>query len=455
MSQYKLKLDDIEEVESTPRRRRRHNKSNMNNNYKTINSSYEYVQNRDINNINRNFDINNNTYNQHQHHHQHRNRRPQWEEFGCKQALLMTVFVFSLSVLFLSFLVNLILTIKQVITPRFFIPSIILIILSFMFSGGLMGTYIVPPMRMHRPKFRELLMMRTIIPTIMLVVSIIFLIVGADNVKSMKKDINKSEDLCNKSKGLSMQEIYIKANETMKELIEQKNNIVYSYNNNLICFPKGKCIKLNQEENKYLCNSQDFISDDSNKIKCETINADDNKNNLLKNLKNDKNAYLFLENCIDVNKNLVKLNNNLFKCESEYDLEIIKFSKNLTHAQDVRIEDYLNNKIKKNENAIKRNKEIIKKYEYSKYDYDLECLAKNEYRISYIMINLYLIIFYLLGIFWIFYGLYSMHYLIKLGVDGKLVPIFNEFDNENMNINNDINSKIDDGEVHQLITINK
>ena len=71
------------------------------------------------------------------------------------------------------------------------------------------------------------------------------------------------------------------------------------------------------------------------------------------------------------------------------------------------------------------------------------------------MINLYLIIFYLLGIFWIFYGLYSMHYLIKLGVDGKLVPIFNEFDNENMNINNDINSKIDDGEVHQLITINK
>ena len=208
MSQYKLKLDDIEEVESTPRRRRRHNKSNMNNNYKTINSSYEYVQNRNINNINRNFDINNNTYNQHQHHHQHRNRRPQWEEFGCKQALLMTVFVFSLSVLFLSFLANLILTIKQVITPRFFIPSIILIILSFMFSGGLMGTYIVPPMRMHRPKFRELLMMRTIIPTIMLVVSIIFLIVGADNVKSMKKDINKSEDLCNKNKGLSMQEIY-------------------------------------------------------------------------------------------------------------------------------------------------------------------------------------------------------------------------------------------------------
>ena len=43
----------------------------------------------------------------------------------------------------------------------------------------------------------------------MLVVSIIFLIVGVDNVKSMKRDINKSEDLCKKYKGLSMQEIYI------------------------------------------------------------------------------------------------------------------------------------------------------------------------------------------------------------------------------------------------------
>ena len=454
MKQNKLKLEDIEEVESTPRRRRRHNNFNMNNDSKTIYSPYEY-HNGDINNINRNNNMNNN--NNH-HHHQRVNRRPEWEEFGCKQVLLMTIFLFSLIVLFLSFFINLILTIKQVVTPRFFIPSIFFIILSFMFAGGIMGTYIIPPFSIQRPKFRELLMMRTMIPSIMLIVSIIFLIVGVDNVKSMKRDINKSEDLCKKYKGLSMQEIYIKANETINELIEKKNNVVYSYNNNLTCLPKGKCIKLNQEENKYLCNSIDFISEDLSKINCETIQIDKDKNNLLQNLKNNKNAYLFLSNCIDINKN-ISLNNDIFKCESEYNLEIIKFSKNLIQLQDIKIEDYLNSKIKKIENDMKKNREIIRKYEYSKYDYDLECFNKNEYRISYLMINLYLFVFYILGIFWLIFGLYSIFNIIKLGIDGKLISILNGRDNVNRNINNDINNKnnrIDDeGEIHQLITINK
>ena len=465
MKEYKLNLDDIEEVESTPRRRRHNHQmhNNRNDNYKSISVPYEqqhvhhHQYNNNINELNkgipRNFDENQHNNRQHI----HRPRPPHWSEFGCKQILLMTIFAISILVLFIAFFINLILTIKQVITPRFFLPSIVLIFLSFMFAGGVMGTYIEPPNMKHKPRLKELLMMRTMIPIIMLIVSVIFLLIGGENVKTMKKNINRAENLCNENKGLSMEEIYIKTNETLNVLMTQKNNIIYSYNNNLICFPNAKCIKLNPNENNYLCNSQDFTTEDIPNIKCDPIKIDEKINQFLNNLKNQKDAYLFLENCIDISKNYLKSNdNNIFQCESEYNLENIKFTKNLTQTNDIKIERYLNDKVKESNDNIKRNKEIVLKYEHSKYDYDLECLKKIDYTLSYLLINIYLFIFYSLCIFWVIFGIYSMHYIINLGIEGKMDIILNDRNDEDRyNINNNFNNKIEvDGEDNQLI-VNK
>ena len=173
MKEYKLNLNDIEEVESSPRRRRHNHQINSNdhnnhNNYKEINNPYEqdHLHHHYNNTNNHKRDINRNSGENQNYNHQRKHRNPEWTEFGCKQILLMTIFMTSILVLFLSFFINLILTIKQVITPRFFLPSIILIFLSFMFAGGIMGTYIEPPNSKHKVKFRELLMMRTLIPVI-------------------------------------------------------------------------------------------------------------------------------------------------------------------------------------------------------------------------------------------------------------------------------------------------
>ena len=230
MKEIQFNLDDIEEVETTPRRRHRHNHSHNNyqTDYKTVNAQYEHNHshhhhhhndnsnvNLHNNNINRNFGSNINT-------NHHRHSRPEWSEFGCKQVILMSIFVGSLAVVLLSFFVNLILTIKQVVTPRFFLPSIVLIILSFSFGGGILGTYMsTPGMRRPIPK-SQLLIMRAMIPIIMLIVSIIFIMLGVENVKSLKKDINKAEDLCKENKGLSMAEIYIKSNDTFNLLKAKK-----------------------------------------------------------------------------------------------------------------------------------------------------------------------------------------------------------------------------------------
>ena len=467
MKEYKLNLDDIEEVESTPRRRRHNHQfnNNRNDNHKSITVPYEqehshhhhHHYNNDYSELNKRGNINFDENQNYSHQHRRRPRPPHWSEFGCKQILLMIIFGISILVLCLAFFINLILTIKQVINPRFFLPSIILIFMSFMFAGGIMGTYIEPPNMKHRPRLKELLMMRTIIPIIMLIVSLIFLMIGAENIKLMKKNISKAENLCKENKGLSMEEIYIKTNETLNELLTQKDNILYSYKNNLICFPNAKCVKINHNDNKYLCNSQDFDTNELSNIKCEAMKIDDKINQFLNNLKNQKDAYLFLDNCIDINKNFLKSNdNNLFRCESEYNLENIKFTKNLTQSTDVKIGGYLNDKVKKGNEEIKKNKEIVIKYEKSKYDYDLECLKKYDYTLSYLLINIYLFIFYFLCFFWIIFGIYSMHYIINLGIEGKMDIILNDGNNENKNMNNNnISNKIEvDGEDNQLI-VNK
>ena len=150
-------------------------------------------------------------------------------------------------------------------------------------------------------------------------------------------------------------------------------------------------------------------------------------------------------------------NNNLFKCESEYNLEEIKFSKNLTHENEVNVNKYLNNKVKKSNDEIKKNKEFVMKYENSKYDYDLECLKNSDYKMSYILINIYLFVFNFIGIFWIIFGIHSMHSLVNLGVEGKLNTSFNERDDSNRNsTNSNINNMIEiDSEGNQLISNNK
>ena len=438
MKKYRLNLDDIEEVQYAPRKRHMHTHTHnySQNNSKSVNISYDenhlHNDNHIINNTNSINGGNNDNQHQHQHHH-HRHGPPQWTEFGCKQIMLMTIFGISMAVILLSFITNLVLTIKQVVTPKIFFPSIIYVIFSFSCAGGIMGTYLVPPHRRNNPfRKNELLIMRVFLPAVMLVVSILFLLIGGDNINSLKEGLNRSEDLCKNNKGLSMEEIYIKTNETTNELITQKENMKYSYKNNLFCYPNTRCVKYypNTDSNisNYICNSHEFIVDELSKIKCDIINIKENSNQFLNNIKYQKNANLFINNCLDLNKNLFKTEIteiNLFKCESEYDLENIKFTKNLSLESNINYKEYLNKKIKKNIDDIKIGKEIIYKYENSRYDYE------------------------------IIFGIISMHRLINLGIEGKL-EFLNDGDREQrQSINNKINISEDDGEVNKLIIANK
>ena len=133
MKKYRLNLDDIEEVQYAPRKRHMHTHTHnySQNNTKSVNISYDenhlHNDNHIINNTNSINGGNNDNQHQHQHHH-HRHGPPQWTEFGCKQIMLMTIFGISMAVILLSFITNLVLTIKQVVTPKIFFHFHVLVV---------------------------------------------------------------------------------------------------------------------------------------------------------------------------------------------------------------------------------------------------------------------------------------------------------------------------------------
>jgi hypothetical protein len=373
-------IDDIEEVESGPKMRKR-------------------------NRMNNNHDHHHNHNNQNLHHHHHHNKRVLFiKKLGFTEKLLMTIFLISLFVLFFSFLINLILTIRRIFTPRIFYPSIIFFILSFIFSGGVLGSYVAPPPG-KKIVFREgeLFMIRIMSPLIMLVVTVIFFLFSLENIKSLKADLKNVQSICESNKGLSMEAIYNIFNKTNKELETYKNNLVYVFNKNLVCYPLGKCVK--SKNGKYICNTDEFIKYNNltDNTKCEKLNMNEifNLNLLNESYEDDK---LFINNCKEINEKIVPLG-NIFKCESNNNLSSIKIIPNWNKNDKLKIENYFNKKLKEYDFQLTKMKGVIYNYENSEYNYNLECYDSINYNFCYFLINTYYIIYYFFSLSWIYFGI--------------------------------------------------
>ena len=421
-------LNEIEEVETRPKKKTKKQRENHTHNH-------DYNHNDDNHNHN------------HKHNHNHnyrkKGRAPVFmEKLGFIQYIILLLFCLSFFVLLFSFLINLILTIKIIITPRIFMPSIIIFFLTFLFSGGIFGTYMAPP-PMYRNKVRkgEIIILRSISPFIMLIISVIFLIFGLNNIHYLKNDIKRSENICKSNKGLTMNEIYIKFNKTNYELEQTKNNLIYLFNNNYVCFPKGKCIKLKNEENNYICNTDEFIKyENISNARCDQVNFD------IKNIytiDKDKDVNLFIENCNEINEKKLATT-NIFKCESKKDLSNIKLIPNWDAQVKSEIEKYYNNKLDNYNNETEKIKQMIYLYENSDYSYNLECYNSLDYHLIFLLINLYSFVYYLCTFSWIFLGIEGTCQLFRHIKERE------ENNNRNMNEIRDINN-IENEEDNTLI----
>ena len=410
-------INDIEEVSSKPKIKTRNRKNN-----------------------------NNRAHNLARH---NRRRAPIFisKEFGFTEKLLITILILSMIVLFISFLINIFLTMKGFITPRIFFPSIIIFILTSVFSGAIIGTYVNPPDKKDEFNKEEIFIMRMFSPIIMLIISFIFLFFSISNIKTLKLNIKKAQNICESYKGLSMDEIYSKLNKTYYDLNQYKYDLIYIFNQKLLCVPIGKCIKLKSKQNEYICNSDEFIkSNDFPEIKCQKIHLNNIEDSNYYNSKQDKDAKLFVENCKEVSKNILTVE-SLFNCESKNDLKSMKFIPNEKNISIV--EEYFDKKLEKYNSDMIKTKEITNKYENSIYTYDLECYNHLDYLLTYISINIYYIIYYLCSFSWIYLGFNGIYQLIKFLKKDVLNNDIN-IGNENRILINDINS-LDINEDNSLI----
>ena len=369
-------INEIEEVESSPKRRTKQKNNKIQRNNPRINQT---------------------TFAQ---------------KFGYIEKLLMGIFLISLFVLFFTVLIIIIFSIKKILLPKIFMPSILIYILTFFFAGGILGTYVNPlPGRMYMIRKNEILMMRNFTPIIMLIICIILGVFSLNNIKSMEKNIKKAQKICESNKGLSMEEIYLKLNKTNYDLQQARYNLIYIFNNNLVCFPKGKCFKL-IKENHYICNIDNYINYYNNisDIKCNKIYFE-NKNEDYKN--QSKMIKLFFENCEEINKNNLGIY-ELYDCQSKENLEKIKLISNWDENNKIKIENFFNNKLEKYNSEIQKIDKMISEYDKSEFNYDLECYNSLDYKLSFFLINSYCIIYYLISFSWIYLGLMSIYEIFKL-----------------------------------------
>jgi len=417
-------IDDIEEVESGPKRIRR-------------NRMHHNHDQHDHHEHNHNNNSNNSNPQHHHHHHRHYRRVLFTKKLGFAEKLLMIIFIISLTVLFFSFLINLILTIRGILTPRIFFPSIIFFILSFLFSGGMLGSYVAPPPG-KKLVYREgeLFMIRILSPLIMVVVTVIFYLFSLENIKALKANLKNVQSICESNKGLSMEAIYNIFNKTNIELEKNKNNLEYIFNKNLVCFPLGKCVK--SKNGKYICNTDEFIkynnlTDDT---KCERLNMNEtyNLNLFNESYEDDK---LFINNCKEINENIVSLG-NIFKCQSNRNLANIKILPNWSKNDKIKIENYFNKKLDGYNSQLTKIKGVIYNYENSDYNYNLECYDSIDYKFCYFLINIYYIIYYFFSISWIYFGFNGIIHLNEIARD-----------EDNNNNNNNIDNRVEISGINQ------
>ena len=413
MSQFDL--NDIEEVETRPKKRN-HNHHHAHNHT----HNYNHDNNHEDNNNN-----NNNTQQDqshtHHHHHHHRRRVVFMQKLGSSQYLLMFLFSISLFIIFFSFLINIILTVKVIVTPRIFMPSIIFYILSFMFSGGIIGTYVQPPQgRQINMRPEEQILLRYCTPLIMSIVTIVFYFFSLDNIHFLKNHIKKSQNICETNKGLTMEQLYNKYNKTYYELEQAKYDFIYLFDKKLVCYPNSKCIELNGEEKHYICNTDVLIKNsqiDNSIVKCDEINFDIVN---VYSMDKDKDVNLFVNNCNELNKiNLFDTKIKMFKCESKKNLNLFELMPDIGNIEEkykTEIEKFYNKKINDYDMEMNKMKKMMNSYDnsdYSYYNYYLECYKSFDYTLVYFMINSYCAIYYFCSLCWVFFGLQGIYHLIR------------------------------------------
>ena len=329
--------------------------------------------------------------NPHHHHHHHSKKH-----FHIRKTLLsktyIMIFLICTFLLIGIGIINFIFLILKIFIPRIFFPGIIIYIASFIFAGGIVGSY--GPVNKSEP---QLMQMRKCSSIIMLFICIGICPIFLYQNINFYSNIKKAKLFCLENNGKARGDIYNELAKEKESVFSLRNNFEFKFRNGLTCFENQKCIKGISNSKMFVCN-YNYEEKVSNTAKCNKIFETDN----LINSFDDANMGSFASSCIELKKDKIRPNIELFRCISSKNL--CKEDSN-TEEEKIEIEKYHTKKIEIYNKDIIGIQQKLDNLDADIYFYEDKCYSNSQYFIFFICIIAHILINLFICIAWIILGI--------------------------------------------------
>ena len=333
----------------------------------------------------------------HHHHHEHNNK---YHHFHIRKNLLsktyIIIFLSSVILLLIISLLSLILLLCNINYPRIFLPAVIIYIGTFICGGGILGSY--GPI--DNQELNYIFMRKCASIAMLLICLIVFPFFFFQNL-TFFISVKDSKDFCLENEYKSKEEIYI-------DLIKEKDNLNHirnNYNNilknGLTCFEKQKCVKSILDSDSFICN-YNYAEIMKENIDCKKIYETEH---LVNNLE-DTNVANFASSCLELKKELIKPEKELYKCSSY--LNLCKADSINDEEENKKIENYYDEKDNSYKKKIIEVEKKLKKIKFNNYSYEINCLSNFLYNFILSFSGIHILINFGISLTWVILGIFSI-----------------------------------------------
>lgn len=344
----------------------------------------------------------------HENHHHHINKK----HFHFRKTLLsktyLVLFLTCIVTLLIITIINIILKLNEFNFPTIFFPGLLIYIATFICAGGVLGSY--GPINRIEP---DLMQMRKCSSIVMFIICVvIFPIFFYQNI-NFYSSIKESKIYCLENNNKSKGEIYSQLIDEKEKLYVLRNNFEYKYKNGLTCLENRKCVKSISNSKLFICNFN-YEEMFENNTKCNKVFETDH----LVNTFDNANMAYFVSSCMDLKKDKIRPDLELFRCISNKNL---CKEDSITDKDKLELQKYYDKNTANYDKQIANVSAILETYYDELYSYEETCYSNRVYIFCYFLIFLHILIKLFICIIWAVLGISNILKITGYMEDTELI----------------------------------